>query len=393
MAWNQPGGSDNKDPWDRNKNRSQGGSELDRLLRNLQKKIADLFGGKGGGSSTGVGGSAPFLIIIIGVALVLAWLATGLYTVDQAEHAYILRFGKMNRKIVEPGLGVHLPYPFESLEKVNVKKVRLLQVGYRKNSAIGAKEKVDEEALMLTEDENIIDIEFLIKYKITDPEQYLFRVRDPEGTVGQATESAVREVIGRNKLDFVFQNREVVQEQVKVVIINLLKVYKAGVEVVGVEMQNAKPPDEVKEAFNDAIKAREDKQRFIENANAFLKDLVPRAEGEAARMIKEAEGYKESVIKRSEGETKRFLKVAFEYSKAPHVTRKRLYLDMMEQVLSKTSKIYIDQRGGNNLLYLPLDKIMQKHRSDTATPSTRGTTSTEKALKDSSNRNPRRGER
>ncbi|HEX19244.1 MAG TPA: FtsH protease activity modulator HflK [Acidiferrobacteraceae bacterium] len=363
MAWNQPGGPDNKDPWNPNKNRPQGGSDLDKLVRMLQDKLSGLFGGKGGKGGKGVSGmglAGPAAILLFGLLVLVIWAFTGVYTLDQAENAYILRFGKMNRLVTTPGLGFHFPYPIETVEKVNIRKVRLLQVGYREDPSIGAKRKVDEEALMLTEDENIIDIEFLVKYKVIDAEKYLFRVRNPGNTISQATESAVREVVGHSKLDYVFLNRAKIQEEVRIVLSKLLENYDIGVDITGIEMQNAKPPDEVKEAFNDAIKAREDKERFIETANAYKKDLIPRAKGEAARMKNEAEGHKQSVIKRAAGERYRFLKIAREYAKAPRVTRTRLYLDTMQRVLSKTTKIYIDQKKGSNLLYLPLDKLLSR---------------------------------
>ena len=360
MAWNQPGGSDNKDPWNANKNRPQGGSDLDKFIRMLQDKLTGLFGSKGGKGGPGMGLAGPSVVVLFGLLIVVVWASTGIYTLDQAENAYILRFGEKSRIVTTPGLGFHLPYPIESVEKVNIQKVRLLQIGYREDPSIGAKRKIEQEALMLTEDENIIDIEFLVKYKVNDAEKYLFRVRLPESTISQATESAVREVIGHSKLDHVFLNRAKIQEEVRIVLSKLLEYYDIGIEITGVEMQNAKPPDEVKEAFNDAIKAREDKERFIETANAYKKDLIPRAKGAAARMKNEAQGHKESVIKRAEGERYRFLKIAREYAKAPRVTRTRLYLDTMQRVMSKTTKIVIDQKKGSNLLYLPLDKLLSR---------------------------------
>ncbi|GMQ91684.1 MAG: FtsH protease activity modulator HflK [Gammaproteobacteria bacterium] len=360
MAWNQPGGPDNKDPWNPNKNRPQGGSDLDKLVRMLQDKLSGLFGGKGGKGGSGMGMVGPSAILLFGLLVLVIWAFTGVYTLDQAENAYILRFGKKSRLVTTPGLGFHFPYPVETVEKVNIRKVRLLQVGFRKNESLGAKEPVDDEALMLTEDENIINIEFLVKYKVVDPEKYLFQVRNPETTIRLSTESAVRQVVGRNTLDFVFQNRLKVEEDIKIVMISLLKIYKVGVEIRGVEMQSAKPPANVKEAFSDAIKAQKDRDRYIETANAYKKDLIPRAKGAAERMKNEAEGHKQSVIKRAIGERYRFLKVAREYAKAPRVTRTRLYLDTMQRVMSRTTKIYIDQKKGSNLLYLPLDKLLSR---------------------------------
>ena len=352
MAWNQPGGSGDKDPWGRKKSGQQSLGDLDKLLQNLLQRFGKFFG-SGGRRSGGAG-------IIIIIALVL-WGLTGVFTVKQAEHAVVLRFGKIQRVVTAPGLNYHLPYPIETADKANVLHERTLTIGYRDDERIG-KEKIYKEALMLTEDENILDIEFLVKYQVIDASQYLYRIRNPQATVRQATESAVREVIGQNKLDFIFLNRRNITIKVKELMQQLMVKYETGIEIKEVEMQNARPPEQVKSAFDDAIKAREDKETKKNNAQAYARQIVPQARGLAEVMVREAEGYKIDVIQRAEGDARRFTLVANQYAKAPRVTRERLYIETMQHVMSRTTKIFIDQKAGNNLLYLPLDKLipMQK---------------------------------
>jgi membrane protease subunit HflK len=252
-----------------------------------------------------------------------------------------------------------LPYPFETVEKVNVEKVSTIEVGYRSEPRSGSKRKVAKEALMLTEDENIIDLEFAVQYKIKDAAAFIFNVRDPENTISQATESAVREVIGKSTMDFALtEGRDQVNQSTRALLQQILDRYNSGVQIVTVEMQKAQPPEEVKAAFDDAVKAREDEQRAKNEAEAYANDILPRARGAAARLVQEAEGYKAATISRADGEAQRFARVANEYVKAPGVTRERLYIETMEQVLSSTTTIYIDQKAGNNLLYLPLDRLV-----------------------------------
>ena len=359
MAWNEPGSSGDKDPWGRRK--SAGGSDLDQIVRRLQQKLAGLFGGrKGGGGGGDLGGGRASGIgagLIVTVALAV-WLLSGFYIVQQGERGVVLRFGKQ-AEVTEVGLRWHLPLPLEKVEKVNVEKVSTIEIGYRSNLRSGGKTKVPKEALMLTEDENIIEIEFAVQYKIKDATEFLFQVRDQETTITQATESAVREVVGRSSLDYVFENRKNVELGVKEQLQKILDSYRVGVLIQAVEMQRAQPPEEVKAAFDDAVRAREDKERLKNEAEAYANDVIPRARGAAARMLQEAEGYKASTVARAEGDARRFSAIAGEYVKAPGVTRERLYIETMEQVFSSTTKIFVDQKGGNNLLYLPLDKLMR----------------------------------
>ena len=275
--------------------------------------------------------------------------------------------GSLSMKVIRakgPGLRWHLPFPIEKVEKVNVEKVSTIEIGYRSNRSGGGKSKVPKEALMLTQDENIIDIEFAVQYKIKDAADYLFNVRDPETTIVQATESAVREVVGKSTLDFALtEGRDQVARSSRELLQAILDKYTTGVHIVTIETQKAQPPEEVKPAFDDAVKAREDEQRLKNEAEAYANDVIPRARGAAARYLQESEGYKASVIARAEGDARRFTQIANEYVKAPAVTRERLYIEMMEQVLSSTTKIFIDQKAGNNLIYLPLDKLVPMSES------------------------------
>ena len=357
MAWNTPGGAGDKDPWGQRRRADARGSDFEKFLRNLQQSFGGLFGGRrptgsaGGGRGVGIG-------LIAAVALLL-WFASGFYIVQQGERGVVLRFGAKT-EVTEAGLRWHFPYPFERVEKVNVEKVSTIEIGYRTVARGGGKNKVPKEALMLTEDENIIDIEFAVQFKIKDPSAYLFNIRDPEVTIAQATESAVREVVGKSTLDFALtEGRNEVARDARELLQQILDRYETGIQVVAVETQRAQPPDEVRAAFDDAVKAREDEQRLKNEAEAYANDLIPRARGAAARLLQEAEAYRSSTVARAEGDARRFSQIAIEYAKAPGVTRERLYLETMEQVLSNSTKVFVDQKGGNSLLYLPLDKLMR----------------------------------
>jgi len=372
VAWNEPGKPGDKDPWGQRRKPGAGSPDLDRIVRNIQQKLSGLFGGMGGGQASGFG-----IGLVVVVALVI-WLLSGFYIVNQGERGVVLRFGKKT-DITEAGLRWHMPYPIEKVEKVNVDKVSTIEIGYRSNPRTGSKSKVPKEALMLTQDENIIDIEFAVQYKIKNAADYLFDVRDPETTIVQATESAVREVVGRSTLDFALtEGRDQVARSAREVLQQILDKYKTGVQIVTVETQKAQPPDEVKPAFDDAVKAREDEQRLKNEAEAYANDVIPRARGAAARVLQEADGYKASVIAHADGDARRFSQVASAYAKAPAVTRERLYIDTMQQVLSNTTKIFVDQKAGNNLIYLPLDKLltMPEARTPAATDTSSQTETT-----------------
>jgi len=382
MAWNQEG-PENKDPWGQG-NGQQGPPDLDQVIRDLQKKLSGIFGksssrgGGGGGSGGGKGkglslgrtGGSLLAIVVVGL-----WIASGFYVVDQSEQGVELRFGKF-QEVKPAGLRWHMPYPIELVEIVNVQQVRTVEVGYRTREGSTTRDGttqlvlVPREALMLTADENIIDIQFAVQYNIRDPRDLLFKVSEPaDQVVRQATESAVREIVGRSSMDFVitggraeiaFETRELLQ--------NILDRYQTGITVRAVEMQNAQPPAEVKDAFDDAVRAREDEERLKNEAEAYANDIIPKARGAAARIVQESEGYKESVIATSQGEASRFLQVLEEYNLAPGVTRDRLYLEAMEEVLSRSTKLVIDQgSNSNNVMYLPLDQLIRRQQEIAST--------------------------
>ena len=346
MAWNEPGGSGNKDPWgDRNK--EQGPPDLDEIIKKLQNKFSGLFGGGGGGTSSRGRSGGGIGISFIAVVLLVIWGLSGIYIVDQGKQGVVLQFGAFN-KITDPGPHWY-PRFIQSVEIVDVEQVRSVNLG-----------RVPDEALMLTQDENIIDIKFTIQYKVKDPRDFLFNVRDPDATLRQATESSVREIVGKSKLDFVItEGRQDVALRAEKLIQDILDGYKAGLLVVKLNMQDAQPPQQVQAAFDDAIKAREDEQRQINEAEAYANDIIPRARGASARRIQEAEAYREEIVQKAQGESERFLKVLAEYSKAPEVTRERLYLEAMESVMANSNKVMIDVKEGNSLMYLPIDKLMQ----------------------------------
>jgi len=288
-------------------------------------------------------------------------LATGFYIVQQSERGVVLRFGEKTQS-TQAGLRWHIPWPIERVEKVNVETVSVIEIGYRISERRGGtKTPVPVEALMITRDENIIDIEFAVQYRIKDAGDYLFNIRDPRTNIQQATESAVREIAGKNTMDFILtEGRDEVGQRTAILLQKILDRYESGIHIVKLEMQRAYPPEQVKAAFDDANKAREDQERIKNEAEAYSNDILPRARGRAARMVQQAKGYKASVVARSEGDARRFTSIAREYAKAPRVTRDRLYLETLEEVMSKTTKVIVDQKGGNNLIYLPLDKLMNR---------------------------------
>ena len=349
------------DPQWGNKN-SGGPPDLDELLRNFNKKLNSLFGGKGGPGNTGGSGApqsfgAGIGLIVLIVALI--WLASGFYIVDASSGGVVLRFGRYV-ETTQPGPRWHLPYPIEKVDVVTISQVKTVEIGYRDN----VKNKMPRESLMLTADENIIDIQFAVQYLLKDPKDYLFKNRNPEENVRQAAETAIREIVGKNKMDFVlYEGREQVAAATTKLIQDILDRYETGILVSKVTLQNAQPPEQVQAAFDDAVKAGQDRERQKNEGQAYANDVVPRAKGAAARLQEESEGYRQRVIANAEGDASRFKQVLVEYEKAPGVTRERMYIDMMQQVLTSTSKVMVDQKAGNSLLYLPLDKLIQSTSS------------------------------
>ncbi len=356
MAWNDPqwGNKDNR--------KNSGPPDLDELWKRLNDRLNGLFGNKGRGdngggdgmSSGGLPGGGNLVGLLIGV-LVLVWVASGFYIVDTGQRGIVLRFGKYV-ETTEPGPRWHLPWPVESREIVNVDQVRTAEIGYRNN----VKSKVLRESLMLTDDENIIDLQFAVQYILKDPKAFLFVNRAPEDTVLQVAETAMREIVGKNKMDFVlYEGRADIAADAKLLMQRILDRYNTGISISQVTLQNIQPPEQVQAAFDDAVKAGQDRERLKNEAEAYFNDVVPRARGVASRLKEEAEGYRLSVTANAEGEAARFVQILTEYQKAPQVTRQRLYLDTMQTVMNNTSKVVVDQKGGNSLLYLPLDKLQQ----------------------------------
>ncbi|MFU2488256.1 FtsH protease activity modulator HflK [Thauera sp. WH-1] len=366
---------------DRNRGNNQGPPDLEEVWRDFNQRLTGMFGGKrpgrgsdGGGNGGGGGGGGPQLPNLsfkqfgggIGVLLVLVglvWLASGFYTVDANQRGVVLRLGKFIQT-TDPGLRWRLPAPFESHEIVDLTGVRTVEVGYRGSE----RNKVLRESLMLTDDENIINIQFAVQYILNSPENYVFNNRFPDEAVGQAAETAMREIVGKSRMDFVlYEGREEIAATAHELMQRILDRYETGIQISRVTMQNAQPPEQVQAAFDDAVKAGQDRERQKNEGEAYANDVVPRARGTASRLVEEANAYRDRVIANAEGESSRFNQVFAEYSRAPVVTRERLYLDTMQQVLSNTSKVMIDAQGNGNLMLLPLDKLMQSAGGKSAT--------------------------
>ncbi len=350
MAWNEPGGG-NKDPWS-GKGDNQGPPDLDEVVKKMQDKLGGLFGGKRGSSGSGGNSGSPIpgpgspgfkgVVAIVGVLLLLFLGYKSFYTVAPAERGVVMRFGAF-KDITQPGLNTLIPI-VDEVVKVNVDQISSFRHG----------------ATMLTRDENIVDIELTVQARIQDAADYLFQDQNPEKTLRDATETAVRETIGKSNLDFILtEGRSSIGAQIRASIQETINLYKTGLEVTSVNTQPAKPPEAVKGAFDDAIKAREDKEKQENQAEAYANEIVPKARGGAARRVEDAKAYKSRVIAQAEGETSRFLAVLKQYEQAPEVTRNRLYLETVENVLANTNKVMMDTKDGNSLMYLPLDKLIE----------------------------------
>ncbi len=338
MAWDD---GDKGNPWRPGKDK--GPADLDAVVREFQRKLSSLFGG-GGGQGQGGESFSSGLIGLVVVVLLAIWAATGIYTVDAAERGIVLRFGAY-RSTAQPGLGWHLPWPIETVEKIN----------------IGATERLPYQGSMLTRDENIVNVDLVVQYRRTDPQKYLFNMRDPEDTLADATASAIRETVGRNLLDFILTDgRAEVAAQTQELLQATLDSYGAGITIYEVNLQEANFPREVENSVQDAIKAREDRERRILDAQTYSNDILPKARGEAEKRRQDAEAYKARVVADAEGEADRFSQILVEYKKAPAVTRERMYIDSIQQMLENSTKVLVDTDGGNNLIYLPLDQLMQR---------------------------------
>lgn len=362
---NSSGGQQQRPP---RGSQQDGPPDLDELWRNFNQKLSGWLGGGSGGSGQsggGFGGGNGFKGAGIGAGAIagiigLLWLGSGVFIVQEGQVGVVLQFGKYSAT-TGPGIQWRLPYPLQSHETVNLSQIRTIEVGYRNN----VKTKVEKESLMLTDDENIIDIQFAVQYKLKDAAAYLFNNRSPEEAVLQAAESSIREVVGRNKMDYVlYDGREQVGTDVATSIQQILDRYNVGILVSSVSLQNAQPPEQVQAAFDDAVKAGQDRERLKSEGEAYANDVVPKARGAAARLMEEANGYKQRVVAQAEGDSSRFRSVLTEYSKAPAITRDRLYIETMQQVMSNVTKVMTDSRQNSQLLYLPLDKLITQSGSD-----------------------------
>jgi membrane protease subunit HflK len=341
----------------------EGPPDLDQLWRDFNQRLNGLFGGgKNRGSNSGGGGGggggdmkgAGFTFGAVASVAILVWLASGAFIVQEGQTGVVTTFGKFSHT-TPAGINWRWPYPFQNNETVNVSQVRTVEVGYRGS----AKTKMASEALMLTEDENIIDIQFAVQYKLKDPVAWLYANRDAEDTVRQVAETAIREIVGRSKMDFVlYEGREKVATDTQQLMQTILDRYNSGAQVTNVTMQGVQPPEQVQAAFDDAVKAGQDRERQKNEGQAYSNDIVPKARGAAFRLIQEAEAYRAMTVQNATGDADRFKSVLVEYQKAPAVTRDRMYIDTMQQIFANTSKVMVDSKAGSNLLYLPLDKLI-----------------------------------
>ncbi|SCX84701.1 FtsH protease activity modulator HflK [Thiohalorhabdus denitrificans] len=373
MAWNEPGGpnkGNDKNPWGQWGGGGSGGGgqqppDLDEIIRKLKAKFGGSSGGGGGGilGGGGPGFSGRGIAIVVGIALLL-WLASGIYVVNPAEQGVVKRFGK-HTITTEPGLHYHLPWPIESVHTPKVTQVRRIEVGFRDRPGRQDSMHVPKEALMLTGDEAIVDLQFAVQYHISDAAKYLFEVSDPDGTVRSAAETAIREVVGQRPIDDVLtQARAEVAQQTQELMQSILNHYNTGLQVDDLALQSAQAPDPVRPAFRDVISAREDRTRAVNEAQAYANDILPRARGQAERILQEAEGYRARIVNAAQGSASRFRDVFEEYQNAPEVTSQRLYLETMERVLERNEKVMVDIPESGNLLYLPIQEVLKQRQGD-----------------------------
>ena len=361
------GGPDNRRP-----GRRDGPPDLEELWRDLNRRLSGLFGRKGGGPREvpGGGGSgftpngrSTKAIAVIVLAIVIAiWLASGFFIVQEGQTGVILQFGRY-KSMTGAGIQWRLPYPIQANEIVNLSGVRTVEVGYSGSS----RTKVPRESLMLTDDENIIDVQMAVQYRLKDAPEYLFNNRYPDEAVKQSAETAIREIVGRSKMDFVlYEGREQVAINVQTLAQQILDRYQTGILISSITIQSAQPPEQVQAAFDDAVKAGQDRERAKNEGQGYANDVIPRARGNASRLLQEADGYKQRVVATAEGDASRFGQVVAEYAKAPVVTRQRMYLDTMQDIYSNAVKVMVDARSGGNLLMLPLDKLLQQAAQESA---------------------------
>jgi len=346
MAWNEPGGNKNKDPWgNRGGNGGNDGPpDLDEVFKKFMNKLNGVLGGSGGGSNRGAssGNNSAGIIALVVIAAII-WLLTGTYKIAEAERGVVLTFGK-HSYTVESGLHWHFPAPIQKVLKVDVSNIH----------------EYSHNGTMLTQDQNIIDIEITVQYQVGSSEDYFFNMRSPVRTLAEASESALRQHVGRSTMDYVFgDGREDIAVSTQETTQQILDSYKSGLQIVRVNMQEAKPPEAVKASFDDVTKAVEDEDKLQNQAEAYRNEILPTARGQSAQMLEQAKAYKQEVVARAEGDAQRFTSLYNEYRKSPGVTRDRIYIETVESVLSQTSKVMVDVEGGNNMIYLPLDKMLE----------------------------------
>ncbi|MCP5264803.1 MAG: FtsH protease activity modulator HflK [Burkholderiaceae bacterium] len=365
-GWGRGGQGGGEPPRPQRPDGNDGPPDLDELWRDFNRRLNGMFGRRGGGGSgrpPGDGGGASMRgaglgLLLLAVVGLLLWLFSGFYIVQEGQSSIVLRFGSYQKQIDQAGFTWRLPYPIESNEIVNTQQLRTVEIGYRNSP----RNKNLRESLMLTRDQSIVDIQFAMQYRVGDPKSYLFN-NDlglaPEEIVRQAGETAMREIVGRTGIDQVlYEEKDIVARNGRTLVQHILDRYGLGVTIVDVTIQQVQPPEQVQAAFEDANKAAQDRERLINEGQAYANDVIPKARGNAARLLQEAQGYQQRVIATAEGDAARFSQVLEQYSRAPKVTRERLYIDTMRDVFTNASKVYIDSRTSGNLLYLPLDRLI-----------------------------------
>ena len=364
------GSQDNNDQDSRQNSRkpTDGPPDLDQLWRDFNQRLNKLFGGQGGGRDGGEGGGssdghgAGISTGVVAVVIGFLWLVSGFFIVQEGQTGVVMTFGKFSHS-TQPGFNWRWPYPIQAHEVVNLSQVRTVEIGYRSN----VRNKLARESLMLTDDENIIDIQFAVQYRLKDASQWVFNLRDQEETVKEVAETAIREIVGKSKMDFVlYEGREKVAFDTSALMQHILDRYKIGVLVTNVTMQAVQPPEQVQASFDDAVKAGQDRERQKNEGQAYANDVVPKARGAASRLMQESEGYKSRVVANAEGEASRFSKILTEYQKAPGVTRDRMYIEAMQQIFSSTTKVMVDTKSSNSMIYLPLDKLIAQTAAESA---------------------------
>ncbi len=353
---------------------NDGPPDLDEVWKDFNNRLGSLFGGKrggggprsprsnGGGSVPSLPSGSPKLLGVLALIAILIWGLSGFMIVQEGQVAVVTRFGKYT-KTMPPGLQWRIPYPIEDHQMVNIAQLRTFEVGYRGT----ARNKVLPESLMLTTDENIVDVQYVVQYRL-NPDgapDYLFRTSMPDESVRQAAETAMREIVGRKTMDFVlYEGRTEVATEVHNLAQSILDRYQTGIQISTVAIQNVQPPEQVQAAFDDAVKAGQDRERQINEGNAYANQVLPQAEGQVARMLQDAEGYRAKVVGDAEGDTARFTSIEAEFAKAPDITRQRMYLATMEEILESSAKVMLDADSSTNMLYLPLDKILSQAARD-----------------------------